>query len=159
MVTDHGFNRILGAKVQRYTGGNVAQESFSQLVRIEGIPDIVTAITSEEVSLSKVWQFRNTRVASEFRDWFDQVGPADTKTLVSEYIKSLRSGGFWSRKAKVLRFIVLQAIGAALVPVTSGYSSIVSMGISAVDSFLLDKIRLGFKPRYYVDELRNLFPK
>lgn len=160
MVTDHGFDRILGAKAQRYTGGNVAQESFSQLVRVEGIPDIVTAITSREVSLSKVWQFRNTRTANQFRDWFDQVGPANPETLVSEYIKSLRSGGFWSSgKAKILRFIILQAMPASLAPVTSGFSSIVSMGISAVDSFLLDKIRLGYKPRYFIDDLRNLFPK
>jgi hypothetical protein len=160
IVTDHGFERILAAKVQRYTGGNVAQESFSQLVRIEGIPDIVTAIMSGEVSLSRIWQYRNTRTADQFRDWFDQVGPANPEKVVSEYVKSLRSGGLWSsKKPKILRFIVLQAIGAGLAHLTSGYSLIVTMSLSAVDSFLLDKIRLGFKPRYYIDELRNLFPQ
>lgn len=64
-----------------------------------------------------------------------------------------------SGKSKILRFIVLQAIGAGLAPLTSGYSFIVSLDLNAMDCFLLDKIRLGFKPRYYIDELRNLFPK
>lgn len=159
MVTDKGFDRILGAKVQRYTGGNIASESFSKLVKIEGIPDIATSIMSGEVSMSKVWQFRNRRTAVQFREWFDRVGPTNHEALLNEYVKSLRSGDFLSSgKTKVVRFIVLQTIGAALIPVTSGYSFIISLGLSAVDSFLLDKIRLGFKPRYYVDELRSLFP-
>lgn len=160
MVTDRGFNQLLGAKVQRYTGGKVAQESFSQLVRIEGIPDIVSTIMSGEVSLSRVWQFRNTRIANEFRKWFDQIGPTSPETLISEYIAALKSGGVWSSgKVKMIRFIILQTIAAALAPATSGYSFIVSLGLSAGDSFLLDKIRLGYKPRYSIDDLRNLFPK
>ena len=112
-----------------------------------------------EVSLSKVWQFRNTRIANEFREWFDQKGPSNPDDLVKEYVSSLRSGDFWSsRRSKVIRFIILQAIGASLIPVTSGVSFLATAGLSAADCFLLDKIRFGFKPRYYVDELRNLFP-
>ncbi len=160
MVTDRSYNQLLGAKAQRYTGGSIAQESFSQLLTIEGIPDIVTTIMSSEVSLSKVWQFRNSRIANEFREWFDQKGPANPDDLVKEYVSSLRSGSFWSStKSKVIRLIVLQAIGVSLIPVTSGVSSLATAGLSAVDCFLLDKIRFGFKPRYYIDELRNLFPQ
>jgi len=160
MVTDRSYNQLLNAKAQRYTGGNIAQESFSKLLTVEEVPDIVLAIMSGEVSLSEVWKFRNTRIASEFRQWFDQVGPTNPDALTGQYIKSLKSGGFLSgRKGKVLRFIILQAVGASLIPVTSGVSFIVSMGLSAVDCFLLDKVRLGFKPRYFVDELRTLFPE
>ena len=43
-----------------------------------------------------------------------------------------------------------------MIPVTGGVSLFATASLSAADSFLLDKIRLGFKPRYYVDELRNL---
>lgn len=158
--TDRSFVQLLNAKAQRYTGGKIAYESFSKLLTVEGVPDIVSAIMSGEISMAKVWKFRNTRIANEFRQWFDHVGPANPVALTSEYIKSLKSGGFLSGwKGKVLRFIVLQAVGASLIPVTSGTSFIVSMGLSAVDCFLLDKVRLGFKPRYFVDELHTLFPK
>ncbi len=159
MVTDHHYHQLLNAKAQRYTGGKIAQEAFSKLLVIEEVPDIVPAIMRGDISLSKVWQFRNTRVANEFRQWFEQVGPASPEDLVREYVRSLKSGGFLSgRTGKILRFIVFQAIGASLMPVTSGASFIVSMGLSAVYSFLLDKIRLGFRPRYFVDDLRILFP-
>jgi len=158
MVTDRGFNRLLGSKVQRYTGGYIAQESFSKLLKIEGIPDIATTITGGKVNLSKVWQFRNTRIANEFRKWFDQVGPANPEALTREYITVLKAGGIWSSgKVKLIRFIVLQAIGASLVPITGGYSFIASLGISAVDSFLIDKIHLGYNPRYFIDEFRHFF--
>ncbi len=160
MVTDRNYNQLLSAKAQRYMGGSIAHESFSKLLTVEEIPDIVLAIRSGEVSLLKVWQFRNTGIANEFRQWFDQVGPAEPDVLTSEYIKSLKAGGFLSGgKGKALRFIVLQAVGASLMPVTSGASFIVSMGLSAVDCFLLDKVRFGFRPRYFIDDLRTLFPQ
>jgi hypothetical protein len=160
MVTDRSYHQLLSAKAQRYTGGRIARESFSKLLTVEEIPDIVSAIMSGEVNLPKVWQFRNTKVANEFRQWFDQVGPTNPDILTSEYIKSLKAGGFLSGgKGKTLRFIVLQAIGASLIPMTSAISFIASMGLNAVDCFLLDKVRLGFRPRYFVDDLRTLFPK
>jgi hypothetical protein len=160
MVTDRSFARLLGAKVQRYTAGRIAQESFSKLLTVEEVPDVVLAIMSGDVSLAKVWQFRNTKTAAEFRLWFDQVGPASPDALTSEYIKSLKAAGLLSTwKGKVLRFIVLQVVGASLMPVTSGISFGVSMGLSTVDCFLLDKVRLGFRPRYFVDDLRDLFPR
>lgn len=160
MVTDRSYNQLLSAKAQRYTGGSIAQESFSKLLRIEEIPDIVTTIMNGEVDLSKVWQFRNTKTATEFRQWFEQIDPISPESLASEYVKSLKSGGLWrSGKAKAIRFIVLQAIGASLIPATSGVSFLATMGLSAIDCFLLDKIRLGYRPRYFVDELRSLFPQ
>jgi hypothetical protein len=160
MVTDRSYGQLLRAKAERYTGGRIAQESFSSLLRIENMPDIVPTIMSGKVAVSKVWQFRNTRTAEEFREWFDQIGPTDPKTLSSEYVKSLKSAGFWSSwKGKALRFITLQAIAGALAQKSGGTSFIASFGLSAMDCFLIDKIRLGFRPRYFVDELRNLFPE
>ena len=159
MVTDCSFDTLLWAKAQRYTGGRIRQQSFSKLLTVEKVPDMVSAIMSGEINQSKVWEFRNTRTAKEFRQWFDEVGPSSPDVLTSEYIASLRSGGFLSGgKGKILRFVVLQAVGASLIPATSGVSFIVTMGLSAADCFLLDKVRLGFKPRYFVDEVRQLFP-
>ncbi len=86
------------------------------------------------------------------------MGPSSLDALTSEHIKVVMTGGFLSGgKRKVLIFTVLQAVGASLIPVTSSVSFIVSMGLSAADCFLLDKVRLGFKPRYFIDEIRTLF--
>ena len=160
MVTDRNYGQVLRAKAERYTGGRIAQASFSSLLGIEDVPDIVPAIMGGEVDVSKVWEFRNKRTATEFREWFDQIGPTNPETMASEYVKSLKSAGFWSSwKGKALRFITLQAIAGALAQQSGGASFIASFGLSAIDCFLLDRIRLGFRPRYFVDELSNLFPE
>ncbi|MCK5182130.1 MAG: hypothetical protein KAQ73_06285, partial [Dehalococcoidia bacterium] len=91
MVTDRSYGQILRAKAERYTGGRIAQGSFSSLLRIENVPDIVPTIMSGEVDVSKVWEFRNKRTAKEFREWFDQIGPTNPETMASEYVKSLKS--------------------------------------------------------------------
>ena len=159
MVTDRNYGEILMAKAERYTGGRMAQASFSSLLTIENIPDLVTAIMSGEVNLSEVWKFRNTRTAEEFRRWFDEIGPTKPEDLISEYVKSLKSGGLWeSGKGKVLRFIAPLAVAVGLVKVDTTASLLASTGLSFVDCFLLDRIRLGYRPRYFVDDLRKLFP-
>ena len=161
MVTDCKFGLLLGAKVQRFTGGSVARDSFSRLVTIERLPDVASSITDGEVNLVEAWKFRNTKTASQFRKWFDQFGPTDPVKLEQEYVEALKAGGVWSSgRAKVARFIVLQTIGGALVPATGGLSFLVSMGLSVADSFLLERVRLGYNPRYFIDELQhNLFPR
>ncbi|MFQ6029281.1 MAG: hypothetical protein ACE5Q6_17535 [Dehalococcoidia bacterium] len=160
MVTDQGFSLLMDAKLDRFSGGSVSQESFSRLIAIEGIPDLTAAITSGAVSLNRAWDFRNGSIGRQFREWFDQVGPASPAEFEQEYVKSMRDGGLWSSgSVKLLRFVVVQTIGIALTPVIGPASIIASMGLSAADSFLLEKIRLGFKPRYFIDDLRHhLFP-
>ena len=156
MVTDRNFGLLLDAKVSRFTGGAVARESFSQLIDIEGLPDVASSVAADEVGLAEVWKFRNTNNAGLFREWFDQVGPTNPTDVTREYVKALKTGGLWrSGRAKVIKFIVVQAIGVALAPVSSGVSILAALGLSATDSFLLEKIRLGNNPRYFMDELRH----
>jgi len=156
MVTDRGFGVLLDAKIQRYSGGKIAHDSFSHLVNIEQLPDLASSIADGEVSLAKAWEFRNTKTASQFREWFDQLGPMDPTGLTREYVKALKAGGLWSSgRAKLIRFIVVHAINVALTPVIGGLSILASMGLSAADSFLLERVRRGYNPRYFIDELRH----
>lgn len=156
MVTDRGFSHLMDAKLDRFTGGNAARDSFAHLIEIEGMPDIASSITSGDVSLTKAWQFRNSRRGKQFREWFDEIGPASPTELEREYVKTLRDGGVWSGgRAKIIKFLVVQAIGLSLTPIIGPVSFIPSLGISAADCFLLDKIKLGFKPRYFIDELQH----
>lgn len=158
MVTDRGFSRLLAAKLDRFTGGSTAHESFTQLLDIEGIPDIKQLIADGGIPLADVWKFRNTNLAGEFREWFDVEGPADPLKLTQDYVATLREGNFASSgKSKIIRFLVVQGIGASLAPITGGLSVLASLGISAADSFLLDRIKRGYKPRYFIDSLKHNF--
>jgi len=156
MATVSGFETILKAKAARYTGSSDKAESFATVLRMESLPDLETAVVAGELDLARLWDFRNTKTAAQFRRWFDEVGPASPHQVMVEYTKCLRSpGGLTTTRAKLIRFIVLQLIGAALVPATSGASLLATGSLSAVDCFLLDKIRVGFNPRYFVDDLRH----
>ncbi len=128
------------------------------MVTLERLPDLASSIACEDVSLFTAWEFRNGRRARQFREWFDQIGPASPTELEQEYVKTLKEGGIWSsRPAKLIRFLVVQTLSAASAPVIGPASVLASMGLSAADSFLLDKIKLGFKPRYFIDDLRHKF--
>ena len=158
MVTDRGFGQLLNAKAERFSGGKGAAESFSRLRTIERIPDVLSAAASREIDRQKLWQFRNTRRAAEFRRWFDEVGPNEPDKLVAEYGDCLKAGGFLSTsEAKILRIIVVQAAGIALAPYVGPLAPLAAMALSAADCFLLDKIRLGFNPRYFLDDLSHEF--
>ena len=76
--------------------------------------------------------------------------------LTREYVGALRGSGFWtSGRVKLVKFIVLQTLGVSLIPMTGGASMLVSMGLSAADSFLIERVRRGFNPRYFIDEMRH----
>ena len=156
MVTDRDFGRLLDAKIHRYTSGRIAHQAFSHLVTIEDLPDIASSITNGEVGLADAWEFRNTKSACQFRDWFDRFGPTSPLQVEKEYVRALRARGLWSSgRAKVMRFVVVQAVGVGMAPVTGGMSILASIGLSAADCFLLERVRRGYNPRYFVDELRH----
>ena len=158
MVTDRGFQALLSAKVDRFTGGKVAADSFSQFTQITRLPDIAKAISSGQLNTVDVWKFREKGVARNFRKWFDQTGPKDPNELLAQYVEALGSESIWDREPlKTIKFVVVQGAGL-LVPAPFG--QITGLGISAFESYLLEKIRLGFNPRYFVDDQRhNLFPE
>ncbi|MFC2008965.1 hypothetical protein ACFLUT_02815 [Chloroflexota bacterium] len=157
MAPPPGFDGILGAKATRYTGNAEAAKSFSALLRVEGVPDLATQIVQGELTLAHLWDFGNQQTSAQFREWFEEVGPSNPDVVLQEYTKCLRtSSGFASTPGKLIRFIVLQCVGLALAPVTGVGSLALTGAASAVDCFLLDRIRLGFNPRYFVDDLRHV---
>ena len=120
---------------------------------------MASSIASGEIILAAAWEYRNRRNAVQFRKWFDKIGPGNPAQLEQEYVGTLRSRGFWDGgPTKLVRFIVTQAIGLGLAPATGGASVLIGLGIiKVVNSFLLDKVRLGFQPRYFIDDVRHKF--
>lgn len=162
MVTDRGFRTLLSAKVDRFTGGKVAADSFSQLARVEKLPDIAHAIVTGQVKAEDVWRFRENSEARNFRKWFDKTGPKEPSDLVAEYVETLRAGSVWTQGVtKHMRFLVVQGASLVVSALTAGVGGILAnLGLSAVDSYLLEKIRLGYNPRYFIDDMRHqLFPE
>ncbi len=149
LVTDRGFGSLLRAKAERLSSGKTSADAFSALVTVEGIPDVVEMVTSGRVKPHEVWEFSGSRPATNFRQWFDKNGPLDSAAMVREYVAALHDGGPWNTwSTKLVRFVVVQGVGA-IIPLVGG------IAVSAADNFLLEKIRLGYNPRFFIDALRD----
>lgn len=160
MVTAREFEQLLAAKVKRFTGGQTAYDGFFGITNIEGIPEIAGSITNGEVSIPTAWEFRQSKSAQDFRAWFDEIGIDDPSEFQKHYLDVIKSGHVWSgTTAKTIRYCAVQAAGIGMIPILGPASVIASMAISAVDSLLLDKIlervRLGRSPRYFIDDVRH----
>ncbi len=161
MVTAREFAQVLKAKVRRFTGGRAAYDGFFGITALEGIPEIAGAIAGEEISVAAAWRLREGKSASDFREWFDNVGLDDPASFQKEYVSVLKRGGLWSgTAAKTIRLCVAQ-VGAMALSAVAGpaVAALTSLGLSAADSLLLDrileKVRVGKSPRYFIDDVRH----
>lgn len=161
MVTARDFKLVLDAKATRFTRGSTSRDAFSTFSEVNDLPDIAAAVKQGQINASDVWRFRNSKSAEQFRKWFDEVGPANPIELVREYVRSLKEGGpLNSGPGKLVRFIVLNVAGPALSTVLGPVAMPAQVALSLADNYLLEKIRLGYNPRYFVDDVRHqLFPK
>ncbi|MBI4300571.1 MAG: hypothetical protein HY677_05495 [Chloroflexi bacterium] len=159
MVTDRHFGVLLDTKAKRFQGGAVSQKGFSQLMEIEGIPNISEAVREGTLSPGKLWEVRNRRSAGQFREWFDKIGPKDPIGVTREYVNALRGQGtFASGPMKLLRFIVIQGISLGLGLVAPPEAALASnVAFSGVDAFLVDRIGQGYDPRYFIDDVKHNF--
>ena len=147
---------LMRSKYHRYTGGDAATEAFSSIRAIENIPDVAASVTEREVTPGEIWRLRNTGRAKRFRVWFDEIGPDDPEHLVSEYVSTLTEASpLTNRGGKILKFALINAAGLALMPIGGPISIGASLALSLADSFLLDRIRLGFRPRFFINDVRS----
>ena len=90
--------------------------------------------------------------ADKFKKWI--IGVGDDKNIAREYFNEVSKSG-WLEKlpSKTLRYLAFGGAGIAVGAVASplvGTAS--SMVLSAIDSFLVDRLIGGWKPNQFVDE-------
>ena len=98
--------------------------------------------------------------ADKFRSWLQNV-PSD-KSLIGEYYRVVSEKTFAERlPTKFTRFIIFTGIGVTLdLFGAGGIGTAVSTGLSAFDSFYLDKILKGWKPNQFIDhQLKPMIKK
>jgi len=94
--------------------------------------------------------------ADKFRDWLSKV-PED-KSLIGEYHKAVTAETFADKlPTKTTRFVIFEGIGITLDLLGAGaIGTALATGLSAIDSFYLDKLIGGWKPNHFIDN--NLKP-
>jgi hypothetical protein len=97
--------------------------------------------------------------ADRFKAWLQKVD--DDRNLIKEYHKAVTSDTWVDRlPGKSFRWAIFTGAGLALdLAGAGGVGTTIGLGLSAGDTFLLDKIVKGWKPNVFVDKELKTFIK
>jgi len=110
--------------------------------------------------VSKKELIRLFEKADKFRDWLIDV--PDNKNLIGEYHKAVTKETFADKlPTKASRFMIFNGIGFTLdIFGAGGIGTAIATGLSAFDSFYLDKLIAGWKPNQFIDnDLKPMIKK
>jgi hypothetical protein len=145
----------IDAVVQRRAKSEQAIGSFVDLT-MQDARTIREAVNSGKVSFAQVVKLLDS--ADKFRHWLKEQ-PVDSELIRTYYQAVVKDS--WAEKlpGKSARWFVFTGLGlAADVFGTAPWGAIGGVAISAVDSFICDKLLLGWKPHQFVEgELKTLF--
>lgn len=132
--------RLRYSELMRRAGINSEELQQFHEIALPNCPTIREAIDSGERSFDEFLGLLNK--SQRFRDWIQGVNP-DEK-VVRAYLTDVTAEG-WIQKlpSKTLRYVLGTVIGAV--------NPIAGLGLSALDSFLLEKIVGGWRPSHFVE--------
>lgn len=147
--------KALEAIVRRQSQSSSQIEAFSDLTLADG-KAIREAVNSGAVSFASVVKLLDD--ADKFRHWL-QGQPVDSNLVRAYYQETIKDT--WAEKlpTKGARWGVFTGLGLAVDALgAGGLGTVAGLAISAVDSFLADKLIKGWKPHQFVEgELAPLF--
>jgi hypothetical protein len=159
-VAVHPIERVIHAKgieaiALRRTRSQSQIESFSDLTLADSHA-IREAVNSGAVAFSAVVKLLDS--ADKFRHWLHEQ-PPDENLLRAYYQETVKESWVEKLPAKSTRWgiftgagLTLDALGAGGLGTTAG------LALSAVDTFLLDKLIKGWKPHQFIEkDLKALF--
>ena len=148
--------RCVEAVVRRNTRSKSQIESFMDLTLEEGHA-IREAVNSGVVSFSSVVKLLDS--ADKFRHWLHQ-HPIDSNLVKSYYQEVVKESWVERLPGKSARWSIFTGIGLGIDSLgASGLGTAAAVAVSAVDSFLGDKLAKGWKPHQFVEgDLKALFP-
>ncbi|WP_294254901.1 hypothetical protein [uncultured Comamonas sp.] len=159
-IAVHPVERALQATaiegiVRRHRRSETQLESFVDLTLANGHA-IREAVNSGAVPFSAVVKLLDS--ADKFRHWLRQQ-PNDAGLVHAYYQETIQNS--WAEKlpAKSIRWGVFSGLGLTVDALgAGGLGTAAGLALSAVDSFLADKLVKGWKPHHFVEgDLRSLF--
>lgn len=149
LLVPQGTELLLTEKLGRKDIAKPLGDAFIKLLDLRNIPDIRPAVADNSISLSKLWDIRESKNGEKFRDWLRKVNPEDSRTLERAYVEMLEKDTLAeSLPVRLLRFAITTASGII--------DPLIGTGISMLDSFFVDKWLKGYSPKLFLDDLREL---
>jgi hypothetical protein len=157
------------SKIQTQTSITAA---FNQLAALEGFPDLKALYSELDEPFKELPKLRAKSGSAAFRRWLNETTSTMTdQNIIKEYIDSIveSKGFFESKKGKLLKSVVMTAIGAGVGAVIAGAGGAIGgafvgktldigadLTLDLVDEFLLNGLTKGWTPRMFFDDLRKL---
>lgn len=117
-------------------------EIFQRILKYKGIPDLGYLFIRKLISLEDVLRLRSGLYGRQFRNWYHSKDYDEDKVI--QDLISISPSSDKNLFKKMLRFIIPNVFG--FIEPISG------LGLSAIDSFLLDKILKDWHPNLYLDD-------
>ena len=149
LVVPNGAGLVMQSKLARAGIDGSISQNLIRLLELNKLPDPSFAVAADELSLEKIWELRQSRTSRRFRSWLRDVNAHDPRELERAYVESLGEISFvGSLPNRTLRFLLTAGIGAA--------NPIIGLAAGAADTFALDRLTRGFRPKLFIDKFRSL---
>lgn len=159
-IAVHPLERALQAEVVEATA-SLHTQSQNQIANFTDITlsrchAIREAVNTGAVPFSSVVKLLDS--ADKFRHWLQQQ-PPDVDIVRAYYQETVKESWVEKLPAKSMRWSIFTGMGLGLDALgAGGIGTAAGVALSAVDSFLLDKLVKGWKPHQFVEkDLKSLF--
>ncbi|EUM28828.1 hypothetical protein [Enterobacter sp. BIDMC 26] len=138
-LTDSKIIQYKNKQLLSRTNTNRNNLNLFHEITLKDCPNISSIINKKERSFEEFLEL--LAKAKKFKNWLKNKSP--DRNLLSDYIDDIsKTGWLGNGYGKAIRYIV--STGAGLIDPISG------LAISAIDTFLLDKLSAGWKPNQFI---------
>jgi hypothetical protein len=159
--TNPSYSTLTKESLQKITEAAKIAENFTEIIKIESIPNFKEYLTQKHISLSDVVILRNKRNSKKFRSWLSEVtSNEDGKQICEEYVDSIegKSGFLNSTKGRLTKSTVFFGISQAIDAFFGGLP-VSGLPLGIIDSLLLSKLDKGWNPRLLIKDIKKLESK
>lgn len=125
--------------------GDKIIKGFQDIIDLENMVNISTLFKESKISLNEVIKIRRSKHGEEFRKWFNTI---DSSKSANEFVKMYNSS--------LPKHLINQGIYKTARLLLSIFSNpIVEIGLSIFEKLVLEKIKLGWSPKLFIESIKK----
>jgi hypothetical protein len=150
--------KISHQEINRLSSAKVIEKNTDKLFNVEKLPDFKELIKEGVISLDDIPKLRGKKDSKRFRLWISKVSSNDGKEdIIKEYVDAIdRKSIFETKIGKAVKTLGVWGLTTTLETKLSGsltegaiIGGMADLGISLLDTYMLDGILKGWNPRHY----------
>ncbi len=145
LLTESAAKQIINLKLGPYLSSTLANPTglFQEILKDKQIPDFTAFFLEGILTIEEIVAMRESVDGKKFRNWLESED-YNKEEVYKKMLSSLKNKGD-NLLVRVIRFALTNIIGVA--------STSIGLGVSAVDSFIIDKFLKGWHPNLFLDDV------